>query len=186
MAVDAALMTELAVCCAAAPMEKTIAKSEAAVIGLNRIGIPPNCESVVSNVWNLVANIIQVYGELSFAGGRRADRNIFFITASCGFDIPHSVAGEYKMRTPKRAIAYLFNIIPIASMLIVPAMTFAQDENTSSSRRSWGYVFAGAQKGEKYTFVPADPYGIVKVDSTYQFSRAGGGWEWLTYKGMAI
>ena len=37
MAVDAALMTEPAFCCAAAPMEKTIAKSEAAVIGLNRI-----------------------------------------------------------------------------------------------------------------------------------------------------
>src|SRR5688572_4067919 len=89
------------------------------------------------------------------------------------------------MRTPKRAIAYLLNIIPIASMLIAPAMTFAQDENTSLTRRSWGYVFAGAQKGEKYSFDPTAPYDF-KVDSTFQFSRAGGGWEWLTYRGLAI
>src|SRR5688572_6736411 len=83
------------------------------------------------------------------------------------------------MRTPKRAIAYLLNIIPIASMLIAPAMTFAQDENTSLTRRSWGYVFAGTQKHEKYSFDPTAPYDF-KVDSTFQFSRAGGGWEWLT------
>jgi hypothetical protein len=89
------------------------------------------------------------------------------------------------MRTPKRGIAFLTNIIPIASMLILPALTFAQDLNTSSSRRSWGYAFAGAQREERYRYVPVAPYGF-EVDSSFQFSRAGAGWEWLTFKGLAV
>ena len=53
------------------------------------------------------------------------------------------------MRTQKRAIAYLPNAILIASMLILPALTFAQERNTASTRRSWGYAFAGAHRGER-------------------------------------
>jgi hypothetical protein len=89
------------------------------------------------------------------------------------------------MRTQKRAIAYLPNAILIASMLILPALTFAQELNTSSTRRSWGYAFAGAHREERYRLVSFTPY-VVEVDSTVQFSRAGVGWEWLTFKGLAI
>ena len=89
------------------------------------------------------------------------------------------------MRTPKRATAYLPNAILIASMFILPALTFAQELNTSSTRRSWGYAFAGAHREERYRLVSFTPY-VVEVDSTVQFSRAGVGWEWLTFKGLAI
>ena len=90
------------------------------------------------------------------------------------------------MRTQKRAIAYLPNAILIASMLILPALTYAQELNTSSTRRSWGYAFASGQKEEKYRFVPLISDGVngpgavygfkrVSLGSTFQFSRAGVG-----------
>jgi hypothetical protein len=66
-----------------------------------------------------------------------------------------------------------FAAVLLASGVFLPSSTFAQDSIAFQTPRNWGYAFVGAHQTER-------------VESNLQFSRAGIGWEWLTFKGLGV